>query len=112
MGKLGSALCMLVEELNGGPLQLDEHISNERVHDILKSKHPEAAPLHEDTMLPGNPSPPPHPVRFEALTREVVRKASLHTFSSAGPSGVDAESWCHMYTSFSEASDRLCDAIL
>ena len=28
-GKLVLALRMLVEELNGGPLQLDEHISNE-----------------------------------------------------------------------------------
>ena len=39
-GKLHSALRMLVEELNGGPLQLDEHIGNERVCDILKSNHP------------------------------------------------------------------------
>ena len=83
----------------------------QQVCDILKSKHPEAAPLHEDAVLPGNPSPPPHPVCFKALMREVVQKASLHTFGSAGPSGVDAESWCHMCTSFGEASDRLCDAI-
>ena len=110
-GKLGSALRMLKEELSGGPLQLDEHIGNERVCDILKSKHPEAAPLHEDAVLPGNPSPPPHPVHFEVMMRAVVRKASLHTFGSAGPSGVDAESWRHMCTSFGEASDRLCDEI-
>ena len=110
-GKLHSALRMLVEELNGGPLQLDKHTGNERVRDILKSKHPEAAPLYEDAVLPGNPSPPPHPVRFEALTREVIQKVSLHTFGSAGPSGIDAESWRHMCTSFGEASDHLCDAI-
>ena len=66
-GKLGSALRMLVEERSGGPLQLDEHIGNERVCDILKSKHPEAAPLHEDAVLPGSPSPSPHLVHFEAL---------------------------------------------
>ena len=110
-GKLGSALRMLVEEQSGGPLQLGEHIGNERVRDILKSKHPEAAPVYEDAVLHDNPSPPPHPVRFEVLTTEVIQKASLHTFGSAGPSGVDAESWRHMCTSFGEASDCLCDAI-
>ena len=110
-GKLGSALRMLLEELSGEPLQLDEHIGNERMCDILKSKHPQAAPLHEDAVLPGNPSPPPHPVRFEALTKEVVQKASLHTFGCAGPSGIDVESWCHTCTSFGEAFDHLRDAM-
>ena len=65
--KLGSSLCMLVEELSGGPLQLDKHIGSKQMRDILKSKHPEAAPLHEDAVLPGSPSLSSHPVRFEAL---------------------------------------------
>ena len=101
----------LVEELSGGPLQFDEHIGNEQVCNILKSKHPKAAPLCEDAVLFGNPSPSPHLVHLEALTREVIWKAWLHTFGSAGPSGVNAKSWRHMYTSFGEASDCLCDAI-
>ena len=109
-GKLGSVLHMLVKELSGGP-QLDKHISNKQVCDILKFKCPEAAPLHEDAVRSGNLSPPLHPVCFEALTREVIWKASLHTFGSAGPSDVDAESWCHICTIFGEAFDHLCDAI-
>ena len=89
---------MLVEELSGGPLQLDEYISNEQVCDILKSKHPEATPLYEDAVLPGNPSPPPHSVRFEALTREVILKTSLHTSVALDHLVLmlNAESWCHM----------------
>ena len=78
--------------------------------DILKSKHPEEAPLHEDAVLP-NLSPPPHPMRFKTPIREVILKASLHTFDSAGPSAVNAESWRHICTSFGEASDCLCDAV-
>ena len=67
--KLGSALRVLIKEQSGGPLQLDERISNERVRDVLISKHAEEVPLYENAVLPGNSSPLPHPVRFEALTR-------------------------------------------
>ena len=84
------------------------------MNECVTSSNPttlEAEPLFEDAVLPGNPSPPPHPVCFEALTREAIRKASLHTFGSVGPPGIDAESWRHMCTSFGEASDHLCDAI-
>ena len=81
------------------------------MRDILKDKHPPAEPLHLDAVIPGQAPAPPHPVLFESLTREVVRRAALHTQGAAGPSGVDADSWRRMCTSFGECSDELCDAL-
>ena len=58
------------------------------------------------------PPNPPHPVQFEALTRQVICQAALHTTGAAGPSGVDADCWRLMYTLFADVSDQLCDALV
>ena len=41
----------------------------------------------------------------------MVQSAALQTFGAAGPSGVDAKSWCHFCTSFHAASNDLCKAM-
>ena len=51
------------------------------------------------------------PIQFESLTRQVIRRAALNTHGSAGPSGVDADTWRRMCTAFSDVSDQLCEAI-
>ena len=110
-GKLGSALRQLSDGPSGGIHYLDDVIGDASVRDILKDKHPQAEPLHLDAVIPGQAPAPPHSVLFESLTREVVRRAALHTQGAAGPSGVDADSWRRMCTSFGECSDELCDAL-
>ena len=110
-GKLGSALRQLSDGPSGGIHHLDDVIGDASVRDILRDKHPQAEPLHLDAVIPGQAPAPPHPVLFESLTREVVRRAALHTQGAAGPSGVDADSWRRMCTSFGECSDELCDAL-
>ena len=54
---------------------------------------------------------PPHPIQFEALTRQVVLRAALNTHGAAGPSGVAADNWRRMCSGFADISDQLCDAI-
>ena len=46
-----------------------------------------------------------------ALNGPMIRSAALRTFGAAGPSGVDAKSWCHFCTSFYAASNDLCEAM-
>ena len=110
-GKLGSALRQLSDGPSGGIHHRDNVIGDASVRDILKDKHPQAEPLRLDAVIPGQAPAPPHLVLFESLTREVVRRAALHTQGAAGPSGVDADSWRRMCTSFGECSDELCDAL-
>ena len=90
---------------------MDEKINGNSVRTILKSKHPDAEPVHLEAVIPGLPPTPPHPVRFESITRETIRRAALNTYGAAGPSGVDADIWWRMCTTFADASDELCDAM-
>ena len=62
-----------------------------KVYDIVKSKHPPAAPLHSSALLPDSaPTTPVHSVIFDALDGSVIRAAALRTSGAAGPSGIDA----------------------
>ena len=110
-GKLGTALAHLEEDASMGVLNLDDRIGNDTVRDILTAKHPPAAPAHPVAISQGDPPAPPHPIRFESLTRDVVRRAALNTHGAAGPSGVDADTWRRMCTGFGDASNDLCDAM-
>jgi len=49
-----------------------------------------------------------HPVIFDCLTDEVLRRVVLHMDGAAGPSGVDARGWRRLCTSFRSASVDLC----
>ena len=99
-GKLGTALAHLKEDASTGVLNLDDRIGNDTVRDILTAKHPPAAPAHPDAISQGDPPAPPHPICFESLTRDVVRRAALNTHGAAGPSGVNADTWRRMCTAF------------
>ena len=54
---------------------------------------------------------PFHPIIFESMDGEAIRKAALHTEGSTGPSGIDAAGWRRMCTSFRKASSDLCNSI-
>ena len=65
-----------------GLLDLDDladEATGTTVREALKSKQPDSVPLCPDALIQENPPPPPHPVMFEALTREVIRRAALKT---------------------------------
>ena len=110
-GKLRSALAQLEEDNGGGVLNLDDRVDGVTVRDILAAKHPPAEPAHPDAIVQGVLPPRPHPVRFESLTGDVVRRVALNTHGAAGPSGVDADTWRRMCTGFGGASGELCEAM-
>ena len=81
------------------------------VLDILIAKHPPSTIPPADILLNGDNVNCLHtPIIFEAITGEVIRKATLHTQGAAGPSGLDAYAWRRLSTSFKGASSDLCDS--
>ena len=54
---------------------------------------------------------PFHPIIFERIDGEAIRRAALHTEGTAGPSGIDVAGWRRMCTSFRKASSDLCNSI-
>ena len=74
-GKLSAAVRKLDGSAATGLLHLDEKIDGSTVRNVLRAKHQESSPPSLQALTQGDISEPPHPVRFEALTREVMRKA-------------------------------------
>ena len=60
-------------------------------------------------MLLLDPPKKVHPVRFDEINEECVKKAAIRTAGGAGPSGLDGEGWCRILTSrsFGSASTDL-----
>ena len=113
-GKTAAAMQLLASEPGrGGVLRSDDTIPGSgKVYDILKSKHPAAAPLHYEALLPDSVATNPvHPVIFDALDGPTIKAAALRTSGAAGPSGIDAHSWRRLCSSFRSASDELCSSI-
>ena len=96
---------VLINEL----VDADESLT---VRKVLKSKHPPAAPLHNDCLITDtDPALIYHPVIFDALDGSVICAAALRTSGAAGPSGVDAYGWRRLCTAFRSASDELCNCV-
>ena len=75
---------------------------------LLRSKHPEPTPCNSDALFDEH-APEVHPVVFESITADSVRKAALKTRGGAGHSGIDADGWRHILASrnFGNASEEL-----
>ena len=80
------------------------------VLDELKAKHPLRNEVNPDAVL-SEPERDFHPVVFECIDAEFIRKAALRTNGGAGPSGADASFWKRICTSFQLASDDLCASL-
>ena len=102
-GKLSAAVKLLTSNMEGGILPL-----NEETMQLLRSKHPEPTPCNSDALFDEH-APEVHPVVFESITADSVRKAALKTRGGAGPSGIDADGWRHILASrnFGNASEEL-----
>ena len=113
-GKVRAALQLLTKETRAGPMRLDDVVekSGKTVRDILKDKHPQPEPPHPDALLSTDIVDSDfHPVLFDSITAEAIRKSALLTEGSAGPSGMDALCWRRLCTAFGEKSNELCSAI-
>jgi hypothetical protein len=52
-----------------------------------------------------------HPVIFNCIDGESIKRAALNTNGSAGPSGIDADGWKRLCTSFKHSSSNLCNSL-
>ena len=112
-GKVKDAMRLLSDDSKGDPLHLDLVVnaddSSETVRDVLH-KFPPRRPVVEAALQVDEPGQHTHPIIFESITGPLIRTTALHTSGSAGPSGMDAQGWRRMCTSFHDASQRLCEA--
>lgn len=100
--RIRSVLCLLATNIQTGLPSLDEIISNDSrkiVRDVLEEKHPDAKRAQAETMVSQSEF---HPVLFESITPEVIRKCAPQIEGAVGPSGVDAMNWRCLCTAFTE----------
>ena len=105
-GNVNGAIKLLSNNMQNGILPLNDTTLNQ-----LKLKHPEAKKADEVVLLPDLPIKV-HPVKFENIDAELVRKVAIKTRGCSGPSGMDADGWRRILTSksFSKPSSDLCKA--
>ena len=84
--------------------------SSPTVLDVLREKHPPAQPCHTNALIDAfiEDTPEIHPVIFDGITADLVRRMVLRSSGSAGPSGLDASAWQRMCTAFRGPSNDLC----
>ena len=118
-GRVHQALHMLIEEMpdeaDAGVLQMEEMVmwsggEMATVREVLSDKHPKAQKPAEDILFDGNPGVV-NPIRFEALTPNLLQRVALQCKGSAGPSGLNADAWRRFCLSFKGASTKLCQAL-
>lgn len=111
-GKISSPIRSITDDQKGGVLNLKDKIGNKTVLEVLKEKHPPAAPADPAYMLKqDSPSIPYHPTIFERISARSVRTAAMKTHGSHGPSGIDANEWRRILSNFNSSSDDLCKTI-
>ena len=102
---------MLSDGYPGGLHNIDDELNGKSVREILKEKHPQTAPLDCDNIIQGEVQYVPYSALFASITRNTIKAAALNTQGAAGPSGMAADEWRRMCTSFKATSDTLCDAL-
>ena len=105
-GKVSAALRWITES-KGTLLKATPKVIN-----ILKSKHPDAAPIDQDGILQG-PVYQVDNVLFEHLDASSIYSAAKNTNGAAGPSGMDSDSWQRILCSksFKSGGTELCEAV-
>ena len=86
-GKLTAALKFLSKETNSGVLKLSDEVLED-----LTQKHPAPAPILENSLLHGPVNQVP-PAIFDIMDEQLILKAAMRTKGSAGPSGMDGDTY-------------------
>ena len=81
------------------------------VKQISKEKHPVGRDPSPEILLQTAGVQSVHPIVFEPIDANCIRQAALRVIGGAGPSGLDADAWRRLCTSFKSASDDLCNAM-
>ena len=95
------------ENMQNGILPLNQNTLNQ-----LKQKHPQGKEAEFNTLLTDKPEEI-HPIKFEGIDAELVKKAVVRTRGGAGPSGMDADGWRRILITkqFGNTSNQLCATI-
>ena len=106
-GNINAAINLLTENMKNGILAL-----NNKTLNLLGLKHPGTKDPHEYVMLSEVPERT-HPVKFELIDAEMIRKAAMKTRGGSGLSGLDADGWMRNFLSknFVESSSGLCQTL-
>ena len=109
-GKIKAAMWFLMEQLRVSFLPLSTPIGESTVFDELIKKHPDPSPVTSLGLVTSSATSfqSCHPIIFECLDGDLIRRTALRIEGSAGPSGVDALGWRRLCTSFQAASSDLC----
>ena len=86
-GNAHNAMKLLTNNMKCGVLPL-----NKKTLEQLKKKHPQRLDADPEIMLPDK-AEEIHPIKFDSIDAENVRKAALRTRGGAGPSELDADGW-------------------
>ena len=106
-GNVNGALKILTNNMSGGILPLKDGTLQ-----LLNLKHPDAKDNSQQTLLQG-PIQKMHPVMYDDIDEEVIKKAAIRAKRGSGPSGLDADGWRRIIVSscFGTATSDLCKAI-
>jgi hypothetical protein len=115
-GRVASALRLLSQSEGSNSILKSSDVVSEgkTVLDELKEKHPQGRDISDDNLfkLDGDAQRGTfHPVIFECINGESIRRSALRTNGAAGPSGIDAFGWRRLCTSFRRSSDDLCNSL-
>ena len=115
-GRVASALRLLSQSEGSNSILKSSDVVSEgkTVLDELKEKHPQGHDILDDNLfkLDGDAQRGTfHPVIFECINGESIRRSALRTNGAAGPSGIDAFGWWRLCTSFRRSSDDLCNSL-
>ena len=111
--RIHSAARYLNPDSSSGVLSLTDvadPVTGQTVHDALLAKHPRAAEPPAHVLLPGEPEAI-NPILYQRITLELIRRVSRQMHGASGPSGLHAEAWTRLLTSYKASSDRLCSAL-
>ena len=109
-GKDKAAMRFLMEQSRSSFLPLSTPVGESTVFNELVKKHPGPSPANLMNLV--SPDAPTlkncHPVIFDCLDGDLIRRTVLFIEGSAGPLGMDALGWRRLCTSFRTASLDLC----
>ena len=86
-GNISAALNLLTNKMGHGILPLDQKTISQ-----LVLQHPQKSCASKDILING-PIKEVHPVPFESINEELIRRAAIKTKGGSGPSGMDADEW-------------------
>ena len=107
LGKVNPAIRFLDQNSCGGILPL-----NQETMQCLLEKHPKAQPPNDAMILHG-PIPKVDKIIYDSVNADIIKSCAVKTKGSAGPSGLDADMWRKIISSYiyGTVSDDLCHAI-